>query len=287
VVDERPDLPVRTAPAVDHLRSPVQRHRIEEEHMGVRLEIDGAVAEVVIDRPDKLNAFDDAMVREMHEALDGIGDARAVVVRAEGRGFCAGRDLATADPGSEDGEAVLNELFNPLLTKLYSLPVPTFAAVQGAALGVGLGIALACDVVYVADNAKIGSPFAQIGAVLDSGAHAHFVDRLGAHRALELIYTGRLLSGGDAAAIGLVNEAVPGEVLLDTVRRIAATVAEGPTFAFAQSKAIVHDVVSGRRDPAEVMRLEAAAQGRASRTADYAEGMTAFLQKRAPSFGGR
>jgi 2-(1,2-epoxy-1,2-dihydrophenyl)acetyl-CoA isomerase len=255
--------------------------------MSVHLHIADGVAEVVLDRPDKLNAFDDAMVAEMHLALDGVGDARAVIVRAEGRGFCAGRDLAGADPGNEDGEAVLLEQFNPLLLKLYELPMPTFAAVQGAALGVGLGIALACDVVYVADNAKVGSPFAQIGAVLDSGAHAHFVDRLGAHRALELIYTGRLLSGNDAAAIGLVNEAVPGDALLDTVRRVAAAVAAGPTFAFAQSKAIVHAVLAGQRDPATVMTAEAAAQGRASRTADYAEGMTAFLGKRVPNFSGR
>jgi 2-(1,2-epoxy-1,2-dihydrophenyl)acetyl-CoA isomerase len=164
--------------------------------------------------------------------------------------------------------------------------MPTFAAVQGAALGVGLGIALACDVVYVADNAKVGSPFAQIGAVLDSGAHVHFVDRLGAHRALELIYTGRLLSGGDAAAIGLVNQAVPGDSLLHVVRMMAA-VADGPTFAFAQSKAIVHSVLAGRRDMAAVLIDEAAAQGRASRTADYAEGMTAFVDKRRPAFTGR
>ena len=254
--------------------------------MGVHLHVADGVAEIVLDRPDKLNAFDDAMVDEMHAALDGVGDARAVIVRAEGRGFCAGRDLAGADPGNEDGEAVLVQQFNPLMMRLYQLPMPTFAAVQGAALGVGLGIALACDVVYVADNAKVGSPFAQIGAVLDSGAHAHFVDRLGAHRALELIYTGRLLSGTDAAAVGLVNEAVPSDVLLETVRRVASAVATGPTFAFAQSKAIVHAVLAGQRDPAHVMTAEAAAQGRASRTADYAEGMTAFVDKRRPTFTG-
>jgi 2-(1,2-epoxy-1,2-dihydrophenyl)acetyl-CoA isomerase len=254
--------------------------------MGVHSSVVDGVTEIVLDRPEKLNAFDDAMVDEMHAALDAVGDARAVIVRGEGRGFCAGRDLAGAEPGTEDGEAVLVQQFNPLLLKLYQLPMPTFAAVQGAALGVGLGIALACDVVYVADNAKVGSPFAQIGAVLDSGAHVHFVDRLGAHRALELIYTGRLLSGGDAAAIGLVNQAVPGDSLLHVVRTMAAAVANGPTFAFAQSKAIVHSVLAGRRDIAAVLIDEAAAQGRASRTVDYAEGMTAFVDKRRPAFVG-
>src|SRR5215218_5592388 len=137
--------------------------------MGVRAHVADGVAEIVLDRPEKLNAFDDTMVDEMHTALDDVVDARAVIVRAEGRGFCAGRDLAAADPGNEDGEAVLLQQFNPMLMKLYELPMPTFAVVQGAALGVGLGIALACDVVYVADNARIGSPFAKISAVLDSG----------------------------------------------------------------------------------------------------------------------
>lgn len=254
--------------------------------MAVHLHIAAGVAEIVLDRPDKLNAFDDTMVAEMHAAINGVGEARAVIVRGEGRAFCAGRDLVGADPGNEDGEEVLRDQLNPFLLKLYNVPVPTFAAVQGAALGVGLGIALACDVVYVAEDAKVGSPFAQIGAVLDSGAHAHFVDRLGAHRALELIYTGKLLSGTDAAAIGLVNAAMPGEMLLETVRRVAATVAAGPTLAFAESKAIVHSVLAGRRDPADVMAAEAAAQGRASRTADYVEGMTAFVDKRRPTFTG-
>src|SRR5581483_773175 len=156
----------------------------------VRLEIDGAYAELVLDRPEKINAVNEAMVADLHECLGRVeaGGTRALVVRGEGRGFCAGRDLADADPGNEDGEAVLNDLLNPVVERIAGLAVPTFAAVHGPALGAGLGFALACDVVYVADDARIGSPFARIGAVLDSGAHDFLVRRIGAHRTLELVY---------------------------------------------------------------------------------------------------
>src|SRR5207247_10895798 len=110
-------------------------------------------------------------------------------------------------------QAILRDTFNPLMEQMAHFPAPTIAAVQGAALGTGLGLALACDLVYAADDARIGSPFARIGAVLDSGAHLAFVQRVGTHRALELIYTGRLLSGREAAEWGLVNGSVPADAL--------------------------------------------------------------------------
>src|SRR6202041_1762443 len=141
-------------------------------------------------------------------------------------------DLADAHPGDEDAEAIIETTFNPLIKRIVAFPAPTFACVHGACLGVGLGLALGCDVVYIADDARIGSPFARIGAVLDSGGHSFFVSRLGTHRALELIYTGRLLSGTEAAAWGLVNQCVPKAELVDRVRQLAATVAKGPTAAF-------------------------------------------------------
>ena len=165
--------------------------------------------------------------------------------------------------------------------------VPTFAAVQGACLGTGLGLALACDVVYVADDAKIGSPFAQIGAVLDSGAHLAFTTRIGAHRTLELVYSGRLLSGVEAAAWGLVNASYPVEELLPTTRSLAARVANGPTQAFLQSKRLVRTLVDDGLPLADVLDAEAEAQRQASRTEDYVEGFTAFLEKRRPTFHGR
>ena len=180
--------------------------------------VNGRVAEVVLDRPDVLNSLDDAMVAEFHTVLDGAADARCVLVRGEGRGFSAGRDLSTAEPLTEDATAILGEVFNPLIARIAELPVPTIAAVHGACLGVGFGIAMACDLVYCAEKTKIGSPFANIGAVLDSGGHAALVGRVGPHRALELIYTGRLIDGNEAAAMGLVNGVVPDGELLDHVR---------------------------------------------------------------------
>lgn len=255
----------------------------------VMLEIDGAVGELVLNRPEKINALDEGGARLLCELLDRAESAkvRALIVRGEGRGFCAGRDLSQAQPLDEDGEAILNEHFNPMFEQLAAFPAPTFAAVHGPALGVGLGLALACDVVYVADDAKIGSPFARIGAVLDSGAHHHLVSRIGAHRTLELVYTGRLLSGVEAAEWGIVNGSVPADDLLATVRAMAGGVAGGPTASFVASKRIVAQIGDGRSSLGEVLAAEATAQGAASRSADYREGMTAFQQKRPPSFTGR
>jgi 2-(1,2-epoxy-1,2-dihydrophenyl)acetyl-CoA isomerase len=254
----------------------------------VRIEVRQGVAEVVLHRPEKLNAVNPAMVEDLHAAITHAEDAgvRALVLRGDGRGFCAGRDLADAEPGAEDAEAILADM-NPLFSRLSQYPAPTFAAVHGAALGVGLGLALACDVVYAAEDAKLGSPFARIGAVLDSGGHHYFVQRLGSHRALELIYTGRLLSGREAAAWGLVNAATAGEELLDSVRAMAAAVASGPTAAFLLSKRLVRRIEDEGVALDGVLAAEAKAQGEASRTHDYAEGIGAFQEKRPPTFTGR
>jgi enoyl-CoA hydratase/carnithine racemase len=255
----------------------------------VLVSIERGVAEVVLNRPDKLNAMNGDMVRELMQSLDAVEEsgARALLVRGEGRGFCSGRDLAGADPLHEDGEAILRDVFNPLMTRTAELPLPTIAAVHGACLGTGLGLALACDIVYAADDARIGSPFARIGAVLDSGAHAAFVTRAGVHRALELIYTGRLLSGREAADWGLVNRSVAGAHLVERTRELATSIARGPTAAFVESKRIAQRIAGASPSFTEVLAMEAAAQGRASKTHDYQEGITAFQEKRQPAFTGR
>ena len=255
----------------------------------VRLVTDGPYGEIVLDRPRQLNAMSADLVTEL---LERVGEAeraglRALLFRSEGRAFSAGRDISDAQPGTEDGGQVLADIFNPMVRRVADLPLPTIAAVQGACLGTGLGLALACDVVFAAHDAKIGSPFAQIGAVLDSGAHAALLAALGPHRTLELVYSGRLLSGREAAEWGLVNRSVDGTELLDVARDFARTVANGPTAAFGESKRLIRRLTDHGLSLQEVLDAEAQAQSRASKTEDYVEGFTAFLQKRTPTFKGR
>jgi enoyl-CoA hydratase/carnithine racemase len=250
--------------------------------------IDNGLAEVVLARPDKLNALTLDMVEQLHAALLSAeqAGARALILRGEGRAFSAGRDLSGVDPATDDAERVLAEVFNPLIRRVREFPAPTFAAVQGACLGVGLGLALACDVVIVGADARMGSPFARLGAVLDSGGHAFFVERLGSHRALELIYTGRLLSGAEADAWGLVNRCLPNDQLLLEVRHMAAAVANGPTLAFRASKLLVRRIEDEHLALEDVLSAEAAAQAAAMRTADSREGFAAFQARREAHFIG-
>lgn len=254
---------------------------------GVMVEQADGRTTITLARPELLNSIDDHMVAALHVALDGCADARVVVVRGSGRGFCAGRDLSNAKPLEEDARAILAELFNPLIARWRSLPMPTIAAVHGPALGVGFGIAMACDIVVAAERSRLGSPFANIGCVLDSGGHAALVQRVGPHRALELIYTGRLLSGDEAAAMGLVNRVVADDALDAAVDELATAIGAGPTAAFAASKRIVHAVADGSADFAAVLAAEAEAQGELAGEPDYVEGISAFMEKRPATFVGR
>jgi enoyl-CoA hydratase/carnithine racemase len=252
----------------------------------VRLDVDGDRATITIDRPDVMNSLDERTVDAFHTALDACDDARVVVIAGTGRAFSAGRDLSGAEPLEEDARAILVDVFNPLVVRVRMLPMPTIAAVQGAALGVGFGIAMACDLVIAGERARLGSPFANIGCVLDSGGHAALVQRIGPHRALELVYTGRLLDGTEAAAIGLVNEVVPDADLATRVDELATRIGAGPTAAFMASKRIVQRLVDQRYGFGDVLDAEAEAQGELAGGPDYVEGITAFLEKRTPTFRG-
>ena len=253
----------------------------------ILLERDGDVAELVLNRPERRNALDQPAVAAFYDALDELekNPPRALLLRAEGKGFCAGRDLSDAEPLTEDAKAIVEGL-NPMFSRLAGLQCPTVAAVQGAALGVGLGLALACDLMVVGESAKIGSPFGAIGAVLDSGAHHYLPSRIGSARTLELLYTGRFLSGGEAVEWGIANAVHPDDELLGAARTLAASIAAGPTAAFVLSKNILRRIGDGGLSLDEVLALEAAAQGAAARTHDYGEGITAFQEKRKPTFRG-
>jgi len=243
-------------------------------------------ATITLNKPDVMNALDESMVKQMHDALDASNDARVVVLRGTGRGFSAGRDLSAASPVDEDAQAILADLFNPLIAKVRALPMPTIAAVHGVALGVGFGLAMACDMIVAAERSRLGSPFNKIGCVLDSGGHAALVQRVGPHRALELIYTGRLLTGTEAAAMSLVNEVVADDELTTRVDELAASIASGPTAAFAASKRIVHAITDHELSFTSVLDAEANAQGELAGGPDYVEGISAFMEQRTPTFTG-
>ena len=254
----------------------------------IELGIQDGLAEIVLNAPKKLNALDLAALGELGQAYDDAAAAgvRAVLLRGEGRSFCAGRDLSTVSPENDDARAYLVDGVAPLLRKMSAFPAPTFAAVQGACLGVGLGLLAATDVVYLATDAKVGSPFANLGAALDSGGHWLFTERLGPHRTLDLIYTAELMSGAEAVAAGLFSRALdPGE-LLERTRAAASRAASGPTQAFAASKELVGEIRDRRLGFWDALDAENDVQVRLSKTQDYAEGFAAFLAKRKPVFRG-
>ncbi|GAB4087090.1 2-(1,2-epoxy-1,2-dihydrophenyl)acetyl-CoA isomerase PaaG [Myceligenerans cantabricum] len=255
----------------------------------IRMSVDDGVAEVVLDSPDRLNALDEAGLHELDEALAAAEaqGVRALLLRGEGKAFCAGRDIAHVDPATDDVLGFLGGRVEPVLRRLARLPAPTFAVGHGACLGVGLGLLIATDVVYLADDAKVGSPFGRLGAVLDSGGHALFVERLGAHRALDLIYTGDLLSGAEAVRAGLFSRSLPADEVLSATRAAARRASVGPTRAFTVSKEIVAEIRDRRLGLWTAMERENQGQAALRDTADYGEGFTAFREKRPPEFRGR
>lgn len=259
----------------------------------LHIDAESKLAEVVLNNPKAMNSLAEADLQELSEAYAEAaraaeaGDVRALLLRGEGKGFSAGRNIKGLDPRDDDATDYLANKVTPVLKSMSQFPAPTFAAVQGACLGVGLGLAIATDIVYVAEDAKIGSPFANLGATLDSGGHALFVERLGAHRAMDLIVTGELMSGAEAVAAGLFSRAIPAHELQDFTRTKALAAAQGATRAFLASRALVHQIRDDKAGLWESVDKENVAQGELCSSADYLEGFAAFNEKRPPVFQGK
>jgi 2-(1,2-epoxy-1,2-dihydrophenyl)acetyl-CoA isomerase len=249
-----------------------------------RLIDDGAVLVLEIDRPQARNSLKLVEMDALGELLatERVQTARCLVIRGSETSFCSGRDVREIDPEGEDAYEILRHRIGPVLQRLYTLPAPTISSVRGPALGFGLGLALACDVTVASDDAIFGSPFRRIGAVLDSGGHYFFQRRLGRHRAAELVFTGRMLSGREAADLGLINEAVPADALSARTGELAALIANGPTEAFRATK----DILTDDRSFDEVLELEARHQKEVTRGPDGQEGLAAFRERRSPVFRG-
>lgn len=243
------------------------------------------IATIELNRPQKKNSLSIEGMLEIKTAIEECSvDSAIRVIRIKGSGgsFCAGRDLSGVDPATDETLKILRDQINPVLEAVRNCSLPTFAQVEGPALGFGFGLALACDIVYVAENAIMGSPFRNIGLVLDSGGHYYLRERVGRAKALELIFTAKMLSGEEAANLGIVNQAIAASDLEEQSQVILKSLASGPTLAFKASKQILDKGITY----ADVVDMEAVYQAQLMLSADAKEGLEAFQQKRKPRFTG-
>ena len=249
------------------------------------------VLTLTLNRPDKLNSFNS----EMHMALRaGIqrahddSDVRAVLLTGAGRGFCAGQDLGDRDPrkggAAPDLGSTLDQFYNPTLRLIRNLEKPVICAVNGVAAGAGANIAFACDIVLAAESARFIQAFSKIGLVPDAGGTWSLTRILGEPRAKALAMTAEPLSAPKAAEWGLIWKAVPDDALIDQATALACSLAAGPTVGLGLTKRLIQ--AAGMNDMDTQLDMERDCQRQAGNTADYTEGVTAFLEKRPAQFKG-
>ncbi|MEM9169487.1 MAG: 2-(1,2-epoxy-1,2-dihydrophenyl)acetyl-CoA isomerase PaaG [Pseudomonadota bacterium] len=252
--------------------------------------LDKGVARLTLNRPDRLNSFTVQMHDDVARALDAAEAAaplRLLTITGAGRGFCAGQDLndRAVAPGDDVdlGESLENR-YNPLIRRLTSLPAPVVCAVNGVAAGAGANIALAADIVIAAKSAKFVQSFANIGLIPDSGGSWTLPRLAGQARALGLALTGDPLPAEEAAAWGLIWKAVDDEALAAETDALVAKFAAAPTRGLAETKRLIRD--ASTRSLTDHLDAERDAQRALGRSADYKEGVDAFLNKRKPTFTG-
>lgn len=250
---------------------------------------DDAVARVTIDRPARRNAVDLPTLAGLRAAFEQVAtdaSVRAVVLTGAGEAFCAGADLAAtsaADIARFDVTAALRAYNTPLVLAIRACPVPVIARVDGPAAGVGMNFALACDLIVASDRATFGQVFVKIGLMPDGGSTYMLPRLVGYHKAFELMAFGDLIPAADAARLGLVSRVVPAADLDAAVDAVAARLAASPRAALAGIKAGLR--YSETSDLAGALEFEAVRQDACFHAPDFAEGVAAFLGKRAPRFG--
>ena len=252
----------------------------------VEVRRDGAVQTIVLNRPDVLNALTADMHRALAAALKEAraDDVRAVVITGAGRGFCVGQDLNEFRDATGDIAERLRASYHPNVLAMRALEKPVLAAVNGAAAGAGLSLACACDIRIASDAASFVPAFVNIGLVPDSGGTYFIARLLGPARAFEWMTSGRALTAAEAHAWGLVSEVVEADALEGHVTELAARLAAMPTRAIGMSKRLFDRAAESSLE--DQLELEAQLQSAATKTNDFREGVTAFLEKRKPEFSG-
>jgi 2-(1,2-epoxy-1,2-dihydrophenyl)acetyl-CoA isomerase len=258
----------------------------------IQFEVAAGVARLTLNRPERLNSFNVAMHTEVRDVLAGLAhdsNARVLVITGAGRGFCAGQDLGdrAVAPGAQSadlGESI-EKYYIPLVLALRRLPMPVIASVNGVAAGAGANIALACDLVVAARSASFIQAFSKLGLIPDSGG-TWFLPRLvGQARALGLALLGEKLSAEQAADWGLIWKCVDDAQLAAVVDALARQLADAAPLGLARTKQAMYEGLG--RTLEQQLDIERDYQRELGRTADYAEGVAAFAEKRPPRFSGR
>jgi 2-(1,2-epoxy-1,2-dihydrophenyl)acetyl-CoA isomerase len=260
----------------------------------VDLVIEDAVAKITLNRPERLNAWNQQFGEELRAAiLEDAADpaVRAVLITGAGRGFSSGADLkdtleqaASGGPTPDVGE-LLRKRYHPIITGIRELPKPVVAAVNGPAVGIGCSLALACDLIWAAESAVFGLAFVNIGLVPDGGSTFLVPVAVGKARALEMALLGQPVSAQEALEWGLINRVVPDGKLMEETTSLAERLASGPTLSYANSKRALNNSMLAIME--EQLELEAQIQSEMAGTGDFIEGVQAFVEKRQPDFKGK